>query len=176
MERWGEQDGGREQTFAEARRRSSRSRRLADRGTRDALPERERRCAHGATRPMERVLTRSVEIRERERRRPASSDRYDWVTVRFTLSVCCFPSCLGLSRAVRLLGRFSVRPAVGRAVAGGERRCGVVCCFVCLSHPPTLGGSLLSEFDVLGPWAWRVFSAGVCRCLWTRDPVAIRRL
>ena len=91
-------------------------------------------------------------------------------------AVHAFGGLFGFSRAVRLLGRFPVRPAVGRAVAGGERRCGVVCCFVCLSHPPTLGGSLLSEFDVLGPWAWRVFSAGVCRCLWTRDPVAIRRL
>ena len=44
-------------------------------------------------------------------------------------AVHAFGGLFGFSRAVRLLGRFSVRPAVGRAVAGGERRC-VVCCFV----------------------------------------------
>ena len=38
-------------------------------------------------------------------------------------AVHAFGGLFGFSRAVRLLGRFSVRPAVGRAVAGGERRC-----------------------------------------------------
>ena len=105
------------------------SRRLADRGTRDALPERERRCAHGATRPMERVVTRSVEIRERERRRPASSDRYDLVTVRFTLSADClaFRELFGFWADFR-----SVRLWAGRWLAArGAAELFVVCLFRC---------------------------------------------
>ena len=64
-------------------------------------------------------------------------------------------------------GRPTRRPT---APAVGRRR---VLCLFCLSHPPTLGGSRLSESDVLCSVAWRVFPGRrVAMSCGPRDPVA----
>ena len=98
------------------------------------MPERERRCAHGATRP-DRACgdALSGDSRERETATSESSDRYDLVTVRFTLSADC--------SAFRELFCFwadfrSVRLWAGRWLAARGAAELFVVLFVCPTLPP----------------------------------------